>query len=596
MIGDCHSSALVSNAGSIDWCCTPRFDSASVFGRILDWERGGFCQIAPMARWQSSRRYRGGTMILETTFLAQGGEVRLTDLFTMRRGGARKPHLQLLRIVDGLQGRVDVRIEVCPRFDYGEVRPWIRRHGPAVHSATGGNDCLLIQSDADLGLIGDHDLGAEVAVRAGDRIRLSIQFVRPELLEDHPQPVPPDRLDRRLEESDRWWRHWSSKVRVNGPNAAAAIRSAVILKALTNASTGAMVAAPTTSLPSIPGGRRNWDYRYSWIRDSTFAVQTLAELGAEAEAEGFRRFIQRSAAGSVHDLQTLYGVGGERRLQESELAWAEGHGGARPVRVGNAAAGQLQLDMYGLLLDLTWRWHMRGRSPDDDLWRFLAGLVEPPAERWDRARPRDLGGAGPAPALRALQGACWVALDRGLRLAKDSDRRAPPHDGSRIRTRIRRAVEAEGYDARRGVFVRAFGRPTLDAALLLLPSMGFVQLPDERMIRTVDAIRADSTEAGWSAGTAPGTGCPGRSGRGLRVRTGWFSAGQQGRHRGGAGVFDRTTAAANDLGLFSEEFDSRRPGPCSGIFPSGLSHFSHIGAVRALLLANTPPGRVEALR
>jgi len=595
MIGDCHSSALVSRAGSIDWCCTPRFDSASVFGRILDWERGGFCQIVPAERWQSSRRYRDGTMILETTFLAEGGEVRLTDLFAMRRGGARKPYLQLLRVVDGLQGRIDLRIELCPRFDYGEVRPWIRRHGPAVHSATGGNDCLLIQSDADLGPIGDHDLGAEVAIRAGDRIRLSVQFVRPELLEEHPQAIPPDRLDRRLEESDRWWRRWSSKVRVDGPNAAAAVRSAVILKALTNAATGAMVAAPTTSLPSIPAGRRNWDYRYSWIRDSTFAVQTLAELGAEAEAEGFRRFIQRSAAGSVHDLQTLYGVGGERRLQESELAWAEGHGGARPVRVGNAAAGQLQLDMYGLLLDLTWRWHLRGRSPDDDLWRFLAGLVETAAERWTEPDRGIWEVRGTPQHFVHSKVMCWVALDRGLWLAKDSDRRAPTARWQRMRSRIRRAVETEGYDARRGVFVRAFGRTDLDASLLLLPSMGFVQATDERMVRTVDAIRDRLDQGGLIGRYRARDGLPGRE-RAWVACSYWLVQvlAQQGRIEEAQEVYGRATAAANDVGLFSEVYDVANRAML-GNFPLGLSHFSHIGAVRALLLANTPSGRVESL-
>jgi GH15 family glucan-1,4-alpha-glucosidase len=596
MIGDCHSSALVSRAGSIDWCCTPRFDSASVFGRILDWERGGFCQIAPTVRYQSTRRYRDGSMILETTFRTGGGEVRLTDLFTMRQGGARKPHLQLLRCVDGLQGRVDVRVEVCPRFDYGEVRPWIRRHGPAIHSATGGNDCLLIQSDASLEPTDGHDLGAEVAIRAGDRIRLSIQFLRPEFLEEHPQPVEPDRLDRRLDESDRWWRRWSSKIRVDGPNAAAAVRSAVILKALTNASTGAMVAAPTTSLPSVPGGRRNWDYRYSWIRDSTFAVQTLAELGAEAEAEGFRRFIQRSAAGNVEDLQTMYGVGGERRLHETELAWAEGHAGARPVRVGNAAGGQLQLDMYGLLLDLTWRWHLRGRSPDDDLWRFLVGLVDAAARRWTEPDRGIWEVRGKAEHFVHSKVMCWVALDRGLWLAGDSDRVAPTARWQRMRSRIRRAVETDGYDARRGVFVRAFGSTDVDAALLLLPSVGFVEATDERMVRTVDAIRDRLDQGGLIGRYRARDGLPGTE-RAWVACSYWLVQvlAQQGRLEEAQEIYDRTTAAANDVGLFSEVFDVRN-GAMLGNFPLGLSHFAHIGAVRALLLANVPPGRVDVIR
>src|SRR5437588_3011764 len=368
LIGDCPSAALVHRSGSIDWCCMPRFDSGSCFGRLLDWDRGGFCSIVPIdGEVTSSRRYLEGTLVLETTFRCGGGEARLLDCFTMRRGGAREPYRQLLRVVEGMRGRTDLRLDLHARFDYAEVRPWIRQLGVRLYSAIGGNDGLLVFSDADIAPGKDHDLQATFSVRPGERVRLSIQAMAPEVIDDGKyEPFEPEELDRRLEETIRWWERWSSKGRLEGPFEEGAKRSAIVLKALTHAPTGAMVASPSTSLPESPKGSRNWDYRFSWVRDSSFAVRSLAELGHDAEADGYRRFIERSSAGNAEDLQVMFGVGGERRLNELEITNLEGYRGAKPVRTGNAAARQNQLDVYGDLLDLAWRWHRRGHSPDDD--------------------------------------------------------------------------------------------------------------------------------------------------------------------------------------------------------------------------------------
>jgi GH15 family glucan-1,4-alpha-glucosidase len=491
-LGDCHSGALVSSDGSVDWLCLPRLDSGSYFGRLLDRERGGWCAITaadPAVR--TSRRYLDGTLVLETELAVAGGRVRVTDCLTMRPGGARRPYRQLLRVVDGLEGAVDLRVEVVPRFDYGQVRPWIRPAGQ-TWQALGGDDGLVVEGDVPLVRSGLHDLVAEVRVAAGQRLRLSLRHVRPEVLDgSRSRPPSAAELDRRLEQTVAWWRGWSALGDRLGQDQPALVRSATVLKALPQATTGAIAAAATTSLPEAPGGPRNWDYRASWVRDSVFALRSLAELGYTAEADGFRRFVQRSAAGSAQELQIMYGLGGERRLAEQVLDDLEGYGGARPVRIGNAAAHQHQHDVYGELLDLAWAWHQRGKTPGADDWRFLVELVNAAAKRWTTPDRGIWELRGQPLHLVHSKVMCWVALDRGLRLATDLGFPAPVAGWTATRTAIRAAVERQGYDPARGVFTQAFGRPEMDAALLLLPAVGFVAWDDPRMLRTVDAVRRE---------------------------------------------------------------------------------------------------------
>jgi GH15 family glucan-1,4-alpha-glucosidase len=371
-------------------------------------------------------------------------------------------------------------------------------------------------------------------------------------------------------------------VRIDGPHSSAVKRSAIVLKCLNNAPTGAIVAAPTTSLPEVAGGTRNWDYRYSWIRDSSFTVRALAELGAEAEADGFRRFIERSAAGSAEDLQIMYGVGGERRLVELELHHAEGYRGARPVRVGNAAANQTQLDAFGSLLDLAWRWHLRGRSPDNDYWRFLVELVDAAADRWREPDSGIWEVRGPPKHFVHSKAMCWSALDRGLTLARECSRKAPERRWRVARSQVRRAIETKGYDRKRGVFVRSFGSREVDASLLLLPAVDFVEYEDERMIRTVDLIRAKLMDKGLLRRYLSADGLKGDEGVFLSASF-WLSEclARQGRADEAVEVFDRTVSTANDVGLYPEEFDMRT-GEMLGNFPQGLTHLSHITAALAL--------------
>jgi GH15 family glucan-1,4-alpha-glucosidase len=582
-IGDCHCTALVSRAGSIDWCCMPRFDSDSCFGRILDWDGGGYLSIQPRSGHRSRRRYVEESLVLETIFTSEEGSIRILDFFAMHAGGRELPHRQLIRIVEGLEGSAAIRVEIVPRFDYGELRPWMRYVQDHVYTAIGSNDGLLIWSDFPLKRMGKHDLQAEAVVEGGRRLRLSVQFAPPERLDVYPRHIPtPDECDARLEETLEWWRKWAARIEIDGDGRASAVRSAIVLKGLTYPPTGAIVAAPTTSLPGAPGGERNWDYRYSWVRDSAFTVRSLAALGAEVEADFFRRFIERSAAGSADDLQIMYRVDGNRWLPEIELKHLDGYRGARPVRVGNRAAHQIQLDVYGELLELAWRWHKRGRTPSEDYWRFLTELIDAAARLWIHPDRGIWEVRGKPQHFVHSKVMCWAALARGLSLADAAGLDAPEETWAEARDAIRAAVESRGYDSDRGIFLRAFDDNEVDAALLLLPRLGFVDYTDDRMLRTVEAIGADLQEGGLIARYRTEDGLAGREGIFIAC-TFWLvdCLARQGKRNEAIETFDRAASTANDLGLFSEEYLVEEK-EMAGNFPQGLTHLAHIEALIAL--------------
>ena len=583
--------ALVNRTGSIDWCCMPRVDAGSCFGRLLDAERGGFWEIAPSGQgWDTLRSYVDGTMVLSTTFSGSGGEARVTDVMVIdseRQPG--KP--QLVRVVDGIRGQVPVRVQILPRFDYGEVHPWIRYHGRKVFSAIGGNNDLLIASDIELDRDQQRGLTKQFEVKAQQRVRFSLQFMHPSRIDsDDIRPPTPERLDAELEQTIGWWRNWAAQIRAEGTYGPGIKQSALALKALTIDETGAMAAAATTSLPESPGGNRNWDYRFSWIRDSSFSARSLAEIGCDAEAGRFRKFIEASAAGAAGDLQIMYGVGGERRLTEIELP-LEGYVGSQPVRIGNAAFKQHQFDAYGEILDLSWRWHLRGHSPNDDYWRFLVGLVEVAAKIWKRPDRGMWESRGKPQHFVLSKAMLWVALDRGLRLAEEGMRAAPVDRWRRTRDAIRKAIERHGFDARKNTFVQAFGRPNLDASLLLLPAIGFVEWNDPRMLGTVAAIRAELDDKGLirryqTATTDDGLG--GKEGSFLAC-TLWLAEclAHQGKLEDAREVFERVVSTSNDVALFSEEYDSGSR-EMLGNFPQALTHLSHISAAVALSRLEQP--------
>ncbi len=583
-IADCHSAALVSKTGSIDWCCMPRIDSSSCFGRVLDWDKGGYCRIAPSSRYESRRRYLDRTLVLETIFQVETGRARLLDCFTMRRGGEHAPHRQILRVIEGLDGSVDFTIDIVPRFDFGAIKPWIKCYRQDHHMAVGGSDGLLISSDASVKMKHRHDLTGSCTVTAGQRKHLSILHRPPESLGENLVDVPdPAEQDGRLQETIEWWQAWSDQGQCSGPYAEQMQRSAIVLKGLSNAPTGAIVAAPTTSLPESPGGSRNWDYRFSWIRDSSFTVRSLAELNYVKEADGFRRFIERSTAGSADQLQILYGIGGERRLHEYEIGELEGYRGAKPVRIGNAAESQIQLDAYGELLDLAWHWHCRQQSPDDDYWEFLVGLVNKVCDCWQTADRGIWEFRGDPRHFVHSKVMCWAALNYGVNLAGDLRRKAPLEKWQKACKEVRRAVESQGYDTERGIFIQAFDHPAMDAALLLLPMVGFVAYDDKRMIRTTDAVREELCEKGLLRRYSDGDdGMAGREGVFLACSF-WLAEclARQGRLDEAHQTFQRAFSVGNDLGLFAEEYDPAAD-EMLGNFPQGLTHLSLITAAVAL--------------
>ncbi|MFZ0240853.1 MAG: glycoside hydrolase family 15 protein [Desulfobacterales bacterium] len=585
-IADCHSAALVSRSGSIDWCCMPRYDSPSCFGRILDWKKGGYCQVTPSVAHEVTRQYSDRTLVLETRFKSGDGEVRLLDCMTMRPGGEHHPHRQILRVIEGLAGRMELEVDVAPVFDYGAVKPWIQQRKDHFIALGGGNG-LLVSSDLELQMKHRHHLEGKWRIEKGQRAHLSVLWRPPEEL-DEGGVEPPDKAEQehRLEETIAWWENWANQGHVAGRYGKQVQRSAIILKGLTYSPTGAIAAAATTSLPEYIGGQRNWDYRFSWIRDSYFTVRSLATLGYVKEADGFRRFIERTVAGSAEEVQVLFGLGGERRLYEYELENLEGYRQSRPVRVGNAAEHQRQLDVCGELLGLAWLWHKQGCSPDDDYWEFLVSLVNSAARDW----------IYPDQGLWEMRGAprhfvqskvmCWSALDRGLRLARELEREAPLELWEDERDKVRRAIEERGYDDRRGVFIQAFNYPLMDSALLLLPTTGFVDYRDERMVRTTDAVRKELAEEGGLLRRYASDRCD----DGLQGSEGVFCCcsfwlaeclAHQGRRDDARAIFDSALQTGNDLGIFAEEYDPRNR-QMLGNLPQGLTHLSLIAAAAAI--------------
>lgn len=581
-ISDCHGAALISRDGSIDWCCMPRFDSPACFSALLDPTGGGRCALTAADRGAKiTRRYRPGSLVLETRIVTETGEVQVLDLFAMRTGGRRWPHRQILRVVEGLAGRVTMLLDLCARFDFGDQRPWVRRHGEHLFSVIGGSSALIVEGDVPL-RPQDERLVGELTIEPGQRRRLSIRFERPEDLHPHePSGLSLEELDARVEETCAWWQRWSGRLHVDGLDLRV-MSSAPVVKGLTYAPTGAIVAAPTCSLPEALGGERNWDYRYVWLRDAAFALHSLAKIGEVPEARHFRDFVERTSAGNAEDLLVCYGVGGERLLFESELPWVRGYRGCRPVRVGNAAQRQLQLDVFGDLLLLAWAWHQRGHSPEPRYWAFLVDVVERVCALWrmpDRGIWEERHRALHFVYAKAM---CWAALDRGIRLAEALGLPAPIQRWRAVRADVRRAVEQEGVEPTRGCFRRAFDTSEVDASLLLVPRTGFVPYDDPRMVRTVDAIRADLEEGGFVRRYRSDDGFVGEEGA-FVCCTFWLAEclAHQGRRVEARAVYDRAMEAANDVGLFSEVFV---PGPAMmlGNMPQGLSHYAHIDAAVAL--------------
>jgi len=590
LIGDCHSAALVSRQGSIDWCCLPRFDSDSCFGRLLDWESGGYFQISPAGRFTSRREYLEKSLVLVTTFRSGSGEARLIDFFAMRPGGRQRPRREIVRIIEGVSGTLQLNVRFVPRLDFGEVKPWVRPDSAGSYVAVGSNAGLVIFGDVPLHPGDDHDLEGVLEVRAESRCHIGLQFLPPEESEHgHVREKEVAQLEEHYQETLRWWHDWSAKITCpdgrsppGKANGTALARSAIVLKALCYAPTGAIIAAPTTSLPEEIGGERNWDYRFCWLRDSIFTVHALSNLGLQAEAAGMRRFIQRTASGNAHELQVLYAVDGKRRVPEIDLKKLDGWRQSRPVRIGNGAAEQFQADMYGLVVELSWRWSERGEQPDENYWKFLTAIVEVAIARrrlpdrgfWEvRSRPKH---------FVQSKVMCWAAVDGGIALAERYGLPAPLDRWRKERDDMRKDIEKRGYDRKLGIFVRSYGSKDLDATLLLLPAVDFVAWDDERMVRTTDAIRKHLSQDGLVLRYQATDGLRGKEGVFVAC-TFWLAEclAHQRRPAEAREAFERACRCANDLGLFAEEFEPKE-GEMLGNFPQGLTHLAHVSAALAL--------------
>jgi GH15 family glucan-1,4-alpha-glucosidase len=588
LIGNCQCAALVSRNGSIDWCCMPRIDADSCFGRLLDWRIGGHCAVFPSdAHARASRRYLPHTMVLETRWHTQHGQALVLDYFVMSARDEdqrrQQEHPRLVRLIRGIAGHCEMRIQLLPRFDYGAITPHIaQRHG--ILTAIGSNVGLAIRCDAPLAIEHRSDLHGHVTVSAGEECLLTIEYHRPEDLDDAKilAALGKERHEACMDVTCDAWQAWNAQMRMPFGFDEHTQRSALVLKSLGCERTGAIAAAPTTSLPEWPGGQRNWDYRYSWVRDSVFTVRALYELGCHREADRFLGFITRSSAGSAQELQIMYAVDGKRRLTEVSLEHLEGYAHSKPVRIGNRAAKQNQADVYGEVMELAWEWHSKGRRIEAQYWDFLADVANTVCSKWHEP---DFGiwefRGGPRHYVHS-KAMCWGALEHAVRLAREQRLPGPVDEWSEARERIRADVEKNGYDEERGVFVQCYGKPWLDSALLLLPRIGFVAYDDPRMLRTVDAIRQELERDGLLLRYNAPDGLPGAEGVFLPC-TFWLAAclARQGRKEDAWSAYRRASACANDLGLLSEEYDPKGK-RMLGNFPQALTHVSQIMARLAL--------------
>ncbi|MFF6917271.1 glycoside hydrolase family 15 protein [Streptomyces sp. NPDC012466] len=576
LIGDEQTAALVGTDGSVDWLCLPRFDSAACFARMLGDEDNGHWRIAPVGADRCTRRaYRRDTLVLDTEWETEHGAVRVTDLMPQRD---RAP--DLVRVVEGLDGEVTLHSVLKLRFDYGSIIPWVRRvDGHRV--AVAGPDSTWLRSEPEVHSWGE-DFGthAEFTVKKGEKVAFVLTW-HPSHEERPPLVDPYDALRHSVED----WRAWVSRCRYDGPHRDAVVRSLITLKALTYAPTGGIVAAPTTSLPEEPGGVRNWDYRYCWLRDSTLTLNALLAAGYQEEAEAWRNWLLRAVAGDPADLQIMYGLAGERRLPEFELPWLSGFAGSAPVRIGNDAVKQLQLDVYGEVMDSLSLARESGLSAQPDVWALQTALLDFLRTHWqqpDEGLWEVRGGRRQFVHSKVM---VWVAADRAVRtLERHPELHGDPDGWRALRDEVHQEVCEKGYDPERNTFTQSYGSRELDAALLLIPRVGFLPPDDPRVIGTIDAVREELSHGGflrrYSTDDGEVDGLPGGEGTFL-VCSFWLADAlhMTGRTKEARELFERLAGHANDVGLLSEEFDPAT-GRQLGNFPQA---FSHIGLVNTAL-------------
>src|SRR5438552_5668096 len=582
LIGDLQTAALVGRDGSIDWCCFPRFDSGACFAAILGTPEDGRWLLAPTAETvRSSRRYRQDTLILESIHEIAGGSVRVID-FMPPRGHAP----DIVRIVEGLSGEVAMRSELVVRYDFGRIVPWVRRLDDA-RSAVAGPDALCFRTPTETR--GEEmKTISEFTVSPGERVPFVLTwFPSHEAL---PDPVDPEQA---LADTEDYWLSWAMMCEHEGDYHEEIHQSLLVLKALTYAPTGGIVAAPTTSLPEQIGGVRNWDYRYCWLRDATLTLLAMLRCGYREEAIVWRQWLLRAVAGDPADVQIMYGIAGERRLDERELDWLAGYEGSRPVRVGNAASEQLQIDVYGEVLEALYQARLHGAPPDDDLWSLTTKLLDWLEQHWHAADAGIWEIRGPLRHFTHSKVMAWVAFDRAVRFHDEFGREGPIERWRAVRDQIRAEVLRHGWSEQKQAFAQSFGSDELDASVLLMPLVGFLPATDERFVLTVAAIRRELTVDGLVLRYKPQAvgvdGLPGGEGVFLPCSF-WLAAvlALQGSYDEARELFERLLDLRNDVGLLSEEYDplARRQ---LGNFPQAFTHLALIET--AFILSEGRPHR-----
>ncbi len=574
IIGDLQTAALVGRTGSVDWLCFPRFDSGSCFGALLGSSDEGRWLIAPASSGSATHRsYRDDTLVLESEWTTPTGRARVID-FMPPRG----TNPDIVRIVEGLEGRVVMRTELVIRFDYGSIIPWVRRLEDDTLVAVGGPDALALRTPVDLEPEGMTHT-AEFVVREGERM----PFVLTWFPSSQPPPEPVA-ADDALADTEQYWREWMQGCSYEGEHTEAVHRSLLVLKALTYAPTGGIVAAPTTSLPEDIGGVRNWDYRYCWLRDATFTLYALMNAGFVEEARGWRDWLLRAVAGDPARMQILYGVAGERRVPELELDWLPGYAGSAPVRVGNAAHEQFQLDVYGEVMDALHLARTHGLAPNDHAWALQRKVMEFLEGAWDSPDEGIWEVRGPRRHFTHSKVLAWVAFDRAIQGCERWDMPGPVKHWRRLREEIHEEVCREGFSAELNSFTQSYGSKELDASTLLIPLVGFLPPDDPRVVGTVDAILRDLTRDGFVDRYQPKNthnevdGLSGGEGVFLPCSF-WLVDAllMLERDEEARELFGRLVALSNDLGLLSEEYDPSAK-RLLGNFPQA---FTHVGLVNS---------------
>jgi GH15 family glucan-1,4-alpha-glucosidase len=580
-LSDTQTGALVRRDGCVDWLCFPRFDSGACFAALLGNEKNGHWRLWPDAEIvKTQRRYRGDTLILETECETAGGVVRLIDFMAPRLNNP-----DLVRIVEGVRGEVRVKMELVIRFDYGQIVPWVRKAHDGLEAIAGPDGLMLRTPVETRGK--DLTTVADFTVKQGERIPFVLTWFA-----SHKEPPHRINPEDALRDTERYWGEWAKCCEHRGPWADAVVRSLVTLKGLTYAPTGGIVAAATTSLPEEVGGVRNWDYRFCWLRDATYTLSALIQAGYRDEARSWREWLLRAIAGSAAQMQIMYGVRGERRLDEDELPWLAGYEGSRPVRIGNAASRQFQLDVYGEILNAMYYAHEAGMRNRESDWRLQMELMRFLESNWKEPDDGIWEVRGGRQHFTHSKLMAWLAFDRAVKFVEKHGHAPDGRTGrwKAIRDRIHAEVCERGFSSRKQAFTQSYGSDALDASLLMMPLVGFLPATDARVRGTIEAIERELTQDGFVLRYRPQEehvdGLPGREGAFLPC-TFWLADCLHliGRKNEARELFERLLHVRNDLGLLSEEYD---PGEKRqlGNFPQAFSHVALVNTARRL--AETP--------